>query len=185
MIFQIDHGASNNLGGSSDSGSENSDQINPIENSAGESDIVDTPESNDLSATTTPHHSLMPMSFLILTEPLETVQCQFILFPYRIILPIRIPKILLLKHWLLIMAPSKLYLQTLHHQKKGVTELTNQTQDYPTNRRPTGTSQEPTMLNQTSMEGNSLGNQSATTASSSSEGNGSSVVLPKRSRIKL
>ena len=29
---------------------------------------------------------------------------------------------------------------------------------------PTGMSQEPTMLNQTSMEGNSLGNQSATTA---------------------
>lgn len=32
---------------------------------------------------------------------------------------------------------------------------------------PTGTSQEPTMLNQTSKIGNSLGNQSATTASSS------------------
>ena len=118
------------------------------------------------------------MSFLILTDSLETVQCQFILFLYQIILPIRIPKILLLKHWLPIMAPSKLYLQTLHHQKKGITKLTNQTHGLSNQSAPTGTSQEPRLLNQTSMEGNSLGNQSATTASSSSEGNGSSVVLP-------
>lgn len=41
---------------------------------------------------------------------------------------------------------------------------------------PSGTSQEPTMPNQTSTEGNSIGNQSATTTSS--EGNGSSVGSP-------
>ena len=131
-----DHGASNNLAASSDSGSENSDQINPIENSAGESGIVDTPESNDSSSN---DNSTSQSNAYVVSDPDGLIGDSSVsiysvsISNYSSNQDTQNPVV---ETWLLIMAPSKFYLQTLHHQKKGVTKLTNQTTDYPTNRRP-------------------------------------------------
>jgi hypothetical protein len=74
--------------------------------------------------------------------------------------------------------PWILYRQTLHHQKKGGNEAIQSNSELLNQSASSGTSQEAALSNQRSTEGNSIANQSSTTASSSSEGNGSSVGSP-------
>ena len=173
-----DHGASNNLAASSDSGSENSDQINPIENSAGESGIVDTPESNDSSST---DNSTSQSNAYVVSDPDGLIGDSSVsiysvsISNYSSNQDTQNPVVetLATDYGTIKALPSN-----TTSSEKGGNEADQSNYGLSNQSAPTGTSQEPTMLNQTSMEGNSLGNQSATTASSSSEGNGSSVVLP-------
>jgi hypothetical protein len=130
-----DLGASNNLAENSDSGSEISDPINSVENSADQSGTVDTPESNGSSNS---DNSTSQSNVYIASDPAGLI------------------------------GDGSKSIYSISMSNSG---LSNQSAS-------SGNSREPTLINQTSTDGNLIGNQSSNTASSSSKSNSSSMRSP-------
>ena len=173
-----DLGASNNLAENSDSGSEISDPINSVENSADQSGTVDTPESNGSSNT---DNSTSQSNVYIASDPagligdgsMSIYSISMSNYSSNQNTQNPVDETLAGASGFMDALPSNATSSEKggHEAGPSNSELSNQSAS-------SGNSREPTITNQTSTDGNSIGNQSSNTASSSSEGNSSSVRSP-------
>ena len=173
-----DLGASNNLAENSDSGSEISDPINSVENSADQSGTVDTPESNGSSNT---DNSTSQSNVYIASDPagligdgsMSIYSISMSNYSSNQNTQNPVDETLAAASGFMDALPSNATSSEKggHEAGPSNSELSNQSAS-------SGNSREPTLTNQTSTDGNLIGNQSSNTASSSSEGNSSSMRSP-------
>jgi len=173
-----DLGASNNLAENSDSGSEISDPINSVENSADQSGTADTPESNGSSNT---DNSTSQSNVYIASDPAGLIGdgsmsiYSISMSNYSSYQNTQNPvdEKLAANSGSIEALPSNATSSEKGGQEARLSNsgLSNQSAS-------SGNSREPTPTNQTSTDGNLIGNQSSNTASSSSEGNSSSMRSP-------
>jgi hypothetical protein len=170
-----DLGASNNPAENSDSGSEISDPINSVENSADQSGTVDTPESNGSSNT---DNSTTQSNVYIASDPAGLIGDGSMSI-YSISMSNYssnqnnqnpVDETLAAVSGSMDALPSNATSSEKGGHETGPSNsgLSNQSGS-------SGNSREPTLTNQTSTVGNLIGNQSSNSASSSSEGNSSSM----------
>lgn len=173
-----DLGASNNLAENSDSGSEISDPINSVENSADQSGTVDTPESNGSSNT---DNSTSQSNVYIASDPAGLIGdgsmsiYSISMSNYSSNQNTQNP----VDETLAAVSGSTDALPSnATSSEKGGHEAGPSNSGLSNQSASSGNSREPTLTNQTSTDGNLIGNQSSNTASSSSEGNSSSMRSP-------
>jgi hypothetical protein len=173
-----DLGASNNLAENSDSASEISDPINSVENSADRSGTVDTPESSGSSNT---DNSTSQSIVYIASDPagltgdgsMSIYSISMSNYSSNQNTQNPVDETLAAASGSMDALPSNATSSEKGGHEDGLSnsELSNQSAS-------SGNSREPTLTNQTSTDGNLIGNQSSNTASSSSEGNSSSMRSP-------
>lgn len=173
-----DLGASNNLAENSDSSSEISDPINSVENSADQSGTVDTPESNGSSNT---DNSTSQSNVYIASDPAGLIGdgsmsiYSISMSNYSSNQNTQNP----VDETLAAVSGSTDALPSnATSSEKGGHEAGPSNSGLSNQSASSGNSREPTLTNQTSTDGNLIGNQSSNTASSSSEGNSSSMRSP-------
>jgi hypothetical protein len=166
-----DLGASNNLAENSDSGSEISDPINSVENSADQSGTVDTPESNGSSNT---DNSTSQSNDYIASDPGKLIgDGSMSNYSSNQNTQNPVDETLAAASGSMDALPSNATSSEKGGHEAGLSNsgLSNQSAS-------SGNSRELTLTNQTSTDGNLQGNQSSNTASSSSESNSSSMRSP-------
>jgi hypothetical protein len=167
----IDLGASNNLAENSDSGLEISDPINSVENSADQTGTVDTSESNGSSNT---DNSTSQSNVYIASDPGKLIgDGSMSNYSSNQNTPNPVDETLAAASGSMDALPSNATSSEKGGHEAGLSNsgLSNQSAS-------SGNSREPTLINQTSTDGNLIGNQSSNTASSSSKSNSSSMRSP-------
>lgn len=171
-----DLGAYNNLAENSDSSSEISDPINSVENSADQPGTADTPESNGSSNT---DNSTSQSNVYIDSDPagligdgsMSIYSISMSNYSSNQNTQNPVDETLAAVSGSIEALPSNATSSEGHEAGQSNSVLSNQSAS-------SGNSREPTLTNQTSTDGNLIGNQSSNTASSSSEGNSSSMRSP-------
>ena len=172
-----DLGASNNLAENSDSSSEISDPINSVENSADQSGTVDTPESNGSSNT---DNSTSQSNVYIASDPGKLIGDGSMSI-YSISMSNYSSNQNTQNPVDETLAAASGFMDAFTSNatssEKGGHEAGPSNSELSIQSASSGNSREPTLTNQTSTDGNLIGNQSSNTASSSSEGNSSFMRL--------
>jgi hypothetical protein len=179
-----DLGASNNLAENSDSASKISDPINSVENSADRSGTVDTPESSGSSNT---DNSTSQSIVYIASDPagltgdgsMSIYSISMSNYSSNQNTQNPVDETLAAASGSMDALPSNATSSEKGGHEDGLSnsELSNQSAS-------SGNSREPTLTNQTSTDGNLIGNQSSNTASSSSKVKDSSLGSPNASESK-